>query len=180
MTFFSRAKPIWNPQPPNLPLPNPSYYEHQIQTHLRSHNEHQIQIKISERGKSEQIDKQKNTIEKTTIPSRWESGMLFNLPFPSHTKLELLLLKSMFWLAPDFSIRSGFICAEQNPRYTQVDVEFFGMNFEDFKGIRGNFDVGVEGTRGKSRRKFQLGKVKQWWLRGGVMGYGKKIKNEKL
>ena len=43
----------------------------------------------------------------------------------------------------------GFIGTKQNPRSTQVDVEFSRMLVEDFRGIGGNFDVGVKGTRGE-------------------------------
>ena len=44
----------------------------------------------------------------------------------------------------------GLIGAEQNPRSTQVDVEFSGMFVvEDLRDKRGNFDVGVEGARGE-------------------------------
>ena len=43
--------------------------------------------------------------------------------------------------------------AEQNPRSTQVNIEFFGMFFaEDVRGKRGNFDVGEEGMGNESHR----------------------------
>ena len=43
--------------------------------------------------------------------------------------------------------------AKQNPRSTQVNVEFSGMFFaEDVRGKRGNFDVGEEGTGNENHR----------------------------
>ena len=43
--------------------------------------------------------------------------------------------------------------AKQNPRSTQVNVEFFGMFFaEDIRGKRGNFNVEEEGTGNESHR----------------------------